>query len=111
MINIEAQRAKFISSFCKATGINSFFAEEVFSYIDFHNELNDIAGYFSDNDSLDFMVDDEGELHKVFSGENGVLTLEETYKLYKEIVGLGKRSLRIYVNNIVCKQAKLAYLY
>lgn len=90
MINLEAQRAKFISSFRKATGINQEFAEAVFSYIDFHNGLNDIADYFSDNDSFDYMIDDEGEVCKVFSGGKGVLTLEETYKLYKEIVGLSK---------------------
>jgi hypothetical protein len=89
MINIEAQKNKFVDSFCKATGIEREFAEKVFSYISFHNSLDGLADYFNNQYIFVHLEEDESFTY-YFVGDNSELAFEEVYKLYKEIVGLDK---------------------
>jgi hypothetical protein len=87
MINVEAQKNKFVDSFCKATGIDREFAEKVFSYISFHNSVDGLVNYFYDfcNQHLSINLGEDGNFTYRLAGDKGTLTLEEVYKLYKEV--------------------------
>jgi hypothetical protein len=89
MINVEAQKNKFVDSFCNATGIDRGFAENVFSYINFHNSMDGLADYFNNQYVFLNLEEDESFTYH-FVGDNKELSFDKVYKLYKEIVGLDK---------------------
>jgi len=87
MINIEAQRAKFVDSFCKATCINDReFAEKVFSYISFHNSVDGLAeSIYWYNQYIFVHLEEDESFTYFFVGDGGELAFKEVYKLYKEV--------------------------
>lgn len=88
MINLETQCAKFVDSFCKATGLERYFGGSVFDYIKFHNGVDGLDKHFSWSNIVSYVNEndnDYGEYLIALGGDKGKLTLGELLKLYKEV--------------------------